>query len=419
MRILFLMLLLPSMMLKAQSHWQLLYTYNNQLKSMWFTDPDTGYIAGNDMDSVFLKTTSGGILWDTLAPLGFPYTEIYFINADTGFCVAKNGLYGIYRTVDSGQTWNIGHSTGALIFEIIFPASNCGYAFEGVFTDIWVKKSIDQGNSWFQAEHITASNATVIGVQSTSFLDCNNGFIATDGGEIFKTTDAGNTWSLIYSNMSWALNGVVFFNMMDGVAIGKTKNPCADSQCGILLSTSDGGNTWNDSITDLQLITLAKAPSGKLLISAYSILQGKSYLSQSADSGLTFNIVDSNIIGSIQEIQMFDDSTGFLYSNFNAWSSSYVYGMSTSTGINDLKKEINRVYPNPFDRYLILETDNQSLKSIDIKIMNNLGYGVFHTSTTTTNEGKLQLDLPELVPGFYYLVITEDNTRSFHRIIRK
>ena len=57
-------------------------------------------------------------------------------------------------------------------------------------------------------------------------------FVVGDAGTIFKTTDAGMTWSPLTSGTTNTLHDVYFFDATQGVAVGEQ---------GLILRTTDGG----------------------------------------------------------------------------------------------------------------------------------------------------------------------------------
>lgn len=67
------------------------------------------------------------------------------------------------------------------------------------------------------------------------FADSKNGWISGDYGLLIKTSDGGETWAPQTTNTILPLRGVSFVDTSNGWAVGDQ---------GIILHTSDGGKTW-------------------------------------------------------------------------------------------------------------------------------------------------------------------------------
>ncbi|MDM4768393.1 YCF48-related protein [Pelomonas sp. SE-A7] len=66
-------------------------------------------------------------------------------------------------------------------------------------------------------------------------LSATSGFMVGENGEIFRTTDAGTTWTAVPSGVTSTLRSISFSSDKDGWIVG---------DYGALLRTSDGGATW-------------------------------------------------------------------------------------------------------------------------------------------------------------------------------
>jgi len=78
------------------------------------------------------------------------------------------------------------------------------------------------------------------------FINSEIGFVAGYNGEIYKTTDSGETWRKQNSGTTLHLHSVFFLNENVGFASGQSMN-CLDADCNkgcLLLKTTNGGETW-------------------------------------------------------------------------------------------------------------------------------------------------------------------------------
>ena len=87
----------------ANAQWSLqTLTYYSTFYSVYFTDVNTGYIAG---ESGFItKTTDGGSTWTTLSTgTTNDLNSITFTNSTTAYACGGNGT--IIKTTNSGTSW--------------------------------------------------------------------------------------------------------------------------------------------------------------------------------------------------------------------------------------------------------------------------------------------------------------------------
>ncbi len=249
------------------------------LTDVYFLNPDTGWIVGTYKTA--LKTVNGGATWTKLsnALIGdYWYFSVNFADYLHGLAVgskASDDGYGndgfIMITDDGGETWE----------EVSLESSN---PFEAVlFTDsltAWVcgsggelRKSTDRGQTW------TAVDAGYNSFNDIHFFDNNRGLLLDgsslhftfDGGNTwdstslisysyslrrfsaaddttlfavgyaastFRSTDGGSTWEKLSGGTPARMNGICFFNPLDGFAVP------VYSMASKLMRTNDGGYTW-------------------------------------------------------------------------------------------------------------------------------------------------------------------------------
>jgi photosystem II stability/assembly factor-like uncharacterized protein len=80
-------------------------------------------------------------------------------------------------------------------------------------------------------------NITINQITAVAALDNSNWFLASSGGEVFKTSDAGKNWKLIYNNPDKSIKRIYFFDKEHGWFLVGNK----------LTRTTDGGNIWIES----------------------------------------------------------------------------------------------------------------------------------------------------------------------------
>ncbi|MEO0078183.1 MAG: YCF48-related protein [candidate division WOR-3 bacterium] len=152
-------------------------------------DNSTGYAVGGWYDGLILKTANGGQSWNMVYTGWEDLWSISFGTPDTGFAV---GYYGaVVKTTDAGNHWtelSVGEDYD--LPSVYFPeGGRVGYA---VGYDWWAERSVvwktvDGGESW--ARQISIQNDE--GLWSVRFIDNNVGYAVGGCGMILKTTDGG------------------------------------------------------------------------------------------------------------------------------------------------------------------------------------------------------------------------------------
>ena len=167
-----------------------------------FVSPEVGLQL--DLTTI-VKTMDGGKTWpDKLAipglgPTDSPSGSIFFLNRDVGWVVDQT----VHHTTDGGRNWT------ALSFT---PAGS-----EGRQRDLRVAPAL--------ANFLPA----------LWFVDNQTGFMARLDGEVYRTTDAGRTWTKTLSVDS-KIMGIYFVDNQNGWLCGGQ---------GFIARTNDGGLTWS------------------------------------------------------------------------------------------------------------------------------------------------------------------------------
>jgi photosystem II stability/assembly factor-like uncharacterized protein len=91
--------------------------------------------------------------------------------------------------------------------------------------------------SWTVLNHPTNRD-----LQTLSFLDSLNGWVAGDSGTILKTTDGGETWTQQNSGITETIVDIFFLNYQRGWAVAPWY--ILDTIYTYILSTTNGGDNW-------------------------------------------------------------------------------------------------------------------------------------------------------------------------------
>jgi photosystem II stability/assembly factor-like uncharacterized protein len=216
-----------------QWYWQNPLPQGNCLLNVFFIDSLNGYFAG--YSGTILKTTDGGTTWSIYSsgPKNTCYS-IFFTDDDTGYIAGTvDTMEMILKTNDAGSTWNTVYSgTGDRLTSIYFPSNNIGYAV-GYYGKIL--KTTDAGYTWTQQ-----SSNTIDDLNSVYFINSDTGYAIGDDynagiGIILKTTNGGLVWNDIKNIWTENMSSIYFSNADTGFIVGWGETP---------LRTTNGGTTW-------------------------------------------------------------------------------------------------------------------------------------------------------------------------------
>lgn len=227
------------------------YSNSDAFLNIDFIDSQNGWITQqSNHDLKFYRTTDTGFHWEEITVPRFgQYKAMEFITVDTGF-IARDPKY-ILKTTNGGDTWtNHGiltfeYSSGQEINTLQFINSKIGFGVGGYIRglDPWggyqyeglVIKTTDAGESWNILLDTYSDPIPSPGSYFTSicFVDENIGFV-TNGYELTKTTDGGETWIAVDMNYP-GINYIYFQDENIGWGAG---------WLGGIYTTKNGGINW-------------------------------------------------------------------------------------------------------------------------------------------------------------------------------
>lgn len=272
--------------------------------SVSFGDENTVYISGTR--GYFVKSTNAGVDWQNL---GYRFTatalnDVSFANDSVGFVCGLSGL--IAKTTNGGRTFNILNTGTTLeISEIVAVDENYVYAGckQGNIIRSW-----DGGNTWTLYNSGLGTSMEFIAIDFVSPL---TGFVAGTNGTVLKTTDAGVTWvqkSTGFTHLLWDMD---FVDSLYGWISGTGER---------IIATTDGGETWN--------LQLSAGGLGTYGISFVNRLNGVA----AGSSGNTFYTEDGGVTWTPAQTKPAQTVWGVHYTKegdvfraFAACASGYIY----------------------------------------------------------------------------------------------
>lgn len=215
------------------------------------------------------KTNNGGTSW-TVAPVWsssvnpsvgdtntYVMANIDGINATTAWVAAyekgPGAQGGIFRTTDGGATWT--DMTAAGMYTNA--ASFCNYVFfltpsVGITAgdphpgnnnehEIW--RTTDGGNTWSLVPGANIPNPVSGEYGYVNVYEkhgTTHAWLGTNRGRVYRTTDAGLTWSVSTVNASNTINDIAFTDANNGIVVTFVGTTTTST----IYRTSDGGATW-------------------------------------------------------------------------------------------------------------------------------------------------------------------------------
>lgn len=314
------------------------FTLNNtfqnafQLLSMNFMDNNNGFIFGQTQSykGFIAKTTNGGSSWisDSLGDV-LEIKANCFIDNQTGYISDfDRGNLKVYKTVNGGVSWNKicdrDYRNGP-VNDIQFLTETLGFICTQ--TNISnlryaeVMRTTDGGNSWTVLKSSLDEDYT-----SIHFFDYYNGLALTYYGKIYKTTNGGVNWALVRNSTTLQnCNEMKFINPLVGYVIS------SDS----ILKTTNGGTTWTSvhSISTLGLFGYMTADVNKngIGIAAGQLGSFHSYTTNYGGASSNNTIASAYISGYDSVCTGQNGIIRFDFTGTPPWNVSYTNGTTTQS----------------------------------------------------------------------------------------
>lgn len=214
------------------------------LPTYYFLSSQVGYCnSGISDSSIIWKTIDGGITWQPHPRNANAPGPICFANRDTGVTL---GHTEIARTTNGGETWSkVFPQVGNAVNAVSFGDARTGYGVGIAYFDVphnansgYCEKTTDAGFTWSEVYTGIPANLTCCQV-----LEANTVVVGSISQYVGKTTNGGQTWdtiSLVNSNSGFS--AISFFNKRHGFIVGA--EVINSNFAGIIFATTDGGLSW-------------------------------------------------------------------------------------------------------------------------------------------------------------------------------
>lgn len=209
----------------------------NDLRALEFIG-NRGYAAGEF--GTLLRTDDAGATWTGIRTgVTRDLGRLSIIDSDS---LVVAGGCAVRRSDNAGQSFNRLPWTASdlncpePIVSLSFPTDRSGYL---LIADGNVFSTLDGGSTWSRKTAVPGTRATggSAGPTDVVFTGTDTGVATTSTGRIYRTADAGGSWTL-ERNHPQVLNGLTFVNAKVGYAVGDASS---------VLKTTDGGLTWTQT----------------------------------------------------------------------------------------------------------------------------------------------------------------------------
>lgn len=343
----------------------------------------------------FFKSTDGGRSWKQFGnvPSNCYYmTYSDFINENSGMAIGSitDSLIPvqttIMKTTNSGLNWfnslqsNIMREFKAIKFINENLAFTAGLEYGDTTISGIVMRTTNGGLNW-----ITLRNDT-INYTGIHFINSSTGYLSgTDfnGGLILKTTDQGNTWLKVYSRDSLIMEDLNFSGE-SGTGITYGEKIIGENQYKpFVLRTTNYGSSWSYQNVD-------EISNDVTLIGSSMIDRYKYYLTG----------------GTLQE--------GRIYFTTNGGSTSVSNEISTASSYN-----LKQNFPNPFNPVTVIKYSLPVKAKVNIKIYNSVGKEIVELVNETKSQGEYEVRFEgtNLPSGIYYYTLKTGNFSETKKMI--
>ncbi len=375
-----------------------------QLNAVVFSDPNTGYIAGDS--ATLLKTVNGGGTWQPVAiPGGTDFKALCFTGVQTGYVAGSNGT--VWKTLDGGGTWTPLQVSSHDPDAIEFPDAFTGYVLTGgtnLDDSIILYRTTNAGSSWVKR---------YLGLGYDCFMDFTSpdtGYLAANNN-IRKTTDGGNTWTVLATFQVQGFGDLCFSSKTTGFA-------CAMDAYGngINYKTTDAGLHWEPFYAGpvfFSRMHFADSQNGYAMtrgdlgnVSMYKTVNGGLSWSQKEVGMTCYLLRDFCFNGSGTGILAGD--CGVILRTTN--SGGIVTGVQPAIGPNEIV-----ISPNPCrDRFRIQFPDAEH--SVDVSIYSMLGKEVFSSGYSRVQS--IDVNVSSLHAGTWLVRITTGSEVTVRKLVK-
>jgi photosystem II stability/assembly factor-like uncharacterized protein len=356
-------------------------TYN--LNSIRLINDSIGFAVGTDE---ILKTTNKGKMWLSLEGR-YNSDEFVFVHCFDVNKIIVASWSTIQKTTNGGLSWYQKMIISSGNFSSACFINNTGYYNAGSI----LGKSTDAGETWQESN-------PGIDMEKIFFINENTGFASSARPDVYKTTNGGMNWNLIYTyNLFDGVVTIQFTDSINGFITTYTN----------LLKTTNGGYNW----------VRYPSPNFNVFSSSYMLNENTGfvtcnggYIIKTTNSGQNWIYQNSGTTYNLNYIYFLDSNVGYTVGQYGIILKTTNGGsvwVNNQTGKIPDEYFLYQNYPNPFNPNTNIKYQITNNKLVVLRVYDILGKEV----STLVNEKQS--------PGMYEVTFDGSNFASgiyFYRI---
>lgn len=390
--------------------WQVVSTVPNSVSVIFFIDSLRGWAAGSG--GIILASTDGGSIW-TPQNSGTTSTlrSLHFLDHSIGFASGNNRT--LLSTTNGGVTWNILPvvSDSGTIYTSLGSDGSGNIHFLTNYGEIY--RSLDSGVSW--------QNIHTLGQTGFSFLNSSHAPICfamkASGNVLYRSTDGGTVWDTVRFNFPWS--GDVYFHNKDTGWVTENWGPSSSPHDSVSVHfTSDGGVTWTrrSTLPGLVLSTLQFTNGAE----GWSSMTEKIF--HTSDGGVSWeDQFSSDSIGFIRDLFMLHSDRGW-----GVTSSGKVLRYSTSPVVSVIGSDVHpqqfilhQNHPNPFNPTTVISYQLSAISETSLIIYDAIGReeAVLVNDIQEAGTYSVSFDGSRSPSGIYFARLTSGGASQMRKLV--
>jgi photosystem II stability/assembly factor-like uncharacterized protein len=391
--------------------WSVQYTDNTQgiFNAIQFTDLNNGWVVGQD--GKILKTTNGGSTWTPVTNTGIGMehvsNSVFFLNANVGWIGGHASATPpvLLHTVNGGATWSTQNlpqpiQTGEELFSIYFVDTNNGWLASDHGN---IAHTISGGGSGWVLQTNPLGYGESAWLGKVQFVSPTEGWISAGSGQFLHTTNAGADWTVVtpFPNDTVGPTPVDMWwvNQTHGWKINWLGTDLSDLHGAVIYQATDGGGTW-----ERKVLSTAAGVGG---CQVQFVDENNGWASVGNLSSGNFSILRSTDGGNNWGPIWTSEAKGFFYFFCFVGAGSGVAESSINNPIT--------IAPNPTHGVFYITFKNAAAKP-KVEIYNVFGgkvYGASNLKPQASNE----INLSKYAKGIYFVKISGGEKTYTEKIV--